>query len=88
MFFAEEYVEETTKQIINKTNNFMKEKNPFRYDSSDDEDETDDIPNREDAEINKKSWEISQPKTKARSTVWSEPFFFTEDDYRLQGKVS
>lgn len=64
----------------------MKEKNPFRYDSSDDEDETDDIPNMKDPQKTEKYLEISQPKSNTRSAFWFEPFFFTDDDYRLQGK--
>ncbi|XP_018579304.1 probable RNA-binding protein CG14230 isoform X2 [Anoplophora glabripennis] len=78
--------EETTKQISSGTNKFMQEKNPFRYDSSDDENETEDVPNKEDAQQNEKPLE-TQARTNARNTFWSEPFFFTDDDYRLQEGV-
>lgn len=61
----------------------VQEKDPFRYESSDDEDETGHIPNNENLENDK------TPKQEASSNkrnFWVEPFFFKKDDYRLQGK--
>lgn len=67
---------------------FHKEKNPFKYDSSDDEDETEDITHQKQvSESIQKNAEISTRKCDFRKpTSWTDPFFFKLDDYRLQGK--
>ncbi|XP_050312446.1 nucleolar protein 8 [Anthonomus grandis grandis] len=55
--------------------------NPFKYDSSDDEDEDiGDVPH-------KATGKIPEPvpvKALAQSVFWTEPFFFKNDDFRLQ----
>ncbi|CAH1109780.1 unnamed protein product [Psylliodes chrysocephalus] len=65
---------------------FHKEKNPFKYDSSDDEDETEDITHQKQvSESIQKNAEISTRKCDFRKpTSWTDPFFFKLDDYRLQ----
>ncbi|KAJ8970060.1 hypothetical protein NQ317_012035, partial [Molorchus minor] len=79
-FRADWHWEKTSSLIA--TNKFMKEQNPFRYDSSDDEDETSAIPNRE--QSTKSSDNLSREANISKNTYWSEPFFFKHDDYRLQ----
>ncbi|CAG9863184.1 unnamed protein product [Phyllotreta striolata] len=61
------------------TNGFHKEKNPFRYDSSDDEDETRDV-----QESNKNQSVPAKNEEVRKKTSWTEPFFFKLDDFRLQ----
>lgn len=63
----------------------IKEKNPFRYDSSDESDDGDEVLP---AENNK---EQTEDKTETKNVslgpqrLWTEPFFFKDDDYRFQG---
>ncbi|KAL1501096.1 hypothetical protein ABEB36_006484 [Hypothenemus hampei] len=62
-----------------KKNSLINSRNPFKYDSSDEEDEVKDIPLKEDkpvADLKK------QPPV--RTLFWTEPFFFKADDFRLQ----
>ncbi|CAH1163914.1 unnamed protein product [Phaedon cochleariae] len=65
------------------SNNFASEKNPFRYDSSDDEDEKEDVPDKND--MNQiETAETAQSSKNNRVISWTDPFFFRNDDYRLQ----
>nr|CAH7727309.1 unnamed protein product [Callosobruchus chinensis] len=57
-------------------------RNPFQYDSSDDDDQTEDIPNKESKECIR-SEQVSSGNV--RKNFWTESFFFKDDDYRLQG---
>lgn len=50
----------------------LNEKNPYKYDSSDDEDETKELNSEE------------KPQIKKPKKVWTEPFFFEENDFRYQ----
>ncbi|CAH0552142.1 unnamed protein product [Brassicogethes aeneus] len=75
---VEENGEETAEKIIRGNNNNLGgDKNPFKYDSSDDEDQTEDIPNASNQE------QKDVPDTR-NVRFWSESFFFKDDDYRLQ----
>lgn len=75
----EESLEEETVKQLNQ-NIVGQDSNPFKYDSSDDEDETINIPN------NKEVKETPSTERK-QARFWSESFFFKDDDYRLQGKL-
>lgn len=61
------------------------EKNPFKYDSSDDEEGKYDFEKKDIEMMNG----ISQHEeaTNNKTNFWVETFFFKEDDYRLQGKL-
>lgn len=61
--------------------NIIDERNPFRYDSSDDEGDND-ISQKHENLVNTASKDA--PEENARQ-FWIETFFFKEDDYRLQG---
>lgn len=73
---------ETETQITKNVNNkFSQEKNPFKYDSSDDDDETEDIPSKNNSDtVNK----IRNEQKTRSAPSWTDPFFFKLDDYRLQ----
>lgn len=61
------------------------QKNPYKYDSTDEEDEIGDIPHKDD--LTKKN-QVTKTPDLVRSTqavFWTEPFFFKPDDFRLQG---
>ncbi|XP_066147811.1 probable RNA-binding protein CG14230 [Euwallacea fornicatus] len=79
----EKFDSEDSKDI--KTNSNLMGKNPFKYDSSDDEDEIEDIPHKDD--LNKALECKNDPKLSNnlyQSVFWTEPFFFKNDDFRLQ----
>lgn len=70
------------------------EKNPFRYDSSDDEDENSDENNVPDGKEQEDENPIENADQKGSNNLqlgatklWREPFFFKEDDYRFQGNI-
>lgn len=65
-----------------KQNKFESLENPFRYDSSDDEDEIKDIPPQQSIQTEGKS---AKTDGVTRKNFWAESFFFCNDDYRLQG---
>ncbi|KAG5897302.1 hypothetical protein JTB14_011465 [Gonioctena quinquepunctata] len=73
---------ETVTKII--PNNLVKEKNPFRYDSSDDDDETENIPFQHEVQQESNASRSLQQSDSKRNSVWNDPFFFRVDDYRLQ----
>lgn len=66
--------------------NFTNEKNPFKYDSSDDEEEDHDSKKQDTKKILNG---LSQKEEGSNNKInfWVETFFFKEDDYRLQGKI-
>ncbi|CAG9764506.1 unnamed protein product [Ceutorhynchus assimilis] len=57
--------------------------NPFKYDSSDDEDQLEDIPHKSTSTSETKTSE-PPPTRPIKSVFWTEPFFFKNDDFRLQ----
>ncbi|XP_076268324.1 putative RNA-binding protein CG14230 isoform X2 [Rhynchophorus ferrugineus] len=65
------------------SSSMLKSKNPFKYDSSDDEDETEDIPHKSLPGAQVQSTEATANKSQ-KSIFWTESFFFKNDDYRLQ----
>ncbi|XP_066249162.1 probable RNA-binding protein CG14230 [Euwallacea similis] len=79
----EEFVLADSKDI--KANPNLMGKNPFKYDSSDDEDEIDDIPHKEDlSKAPECKSDQKFPNNSFQSVFWTEPFFFKHDDFRLQ----
>ncbi|KAJ8910786.1 hypothetical protein NQ315_015127, partial [Exocentrus adspersus] len=67
--------ENDSKTITSIPSNFMEERNPFRYDSSDDEDETDNVLHKEKTQQVEISTEVDRAKPLDRNSFWSEPFF-------------
>lgn len=63
---------------------YKNDTNPFKYDSSTDEEEEDDEIVTESKEI---VTETKKPEV-TPSRLWTESFFFKPDDYRLQGMSS
>lgn len=59
--------------------------NPFKYDSSDEE-EKQDVSSKDEKQQYDTTLE-NGVTTNKRSSFWIESFFFKEDDYRLQGKI-
>lgn len=76
----EKTVEEAVTNKQNKT--FMHEKNPFRYDSSDSDD---DVPPENSVATKEVLPSINQQQKPGSTKFWTESFFFKHDDYRLQG---
>ncbi|XP_072389078.1 probable RNA-binding protein CG14230 [Diabrotica undecimpunctata] len=73
-------------QPVSVNNKFQQEKNPFKYDSSDDEDQTEDIPSQK-AVTETETKQFDNIRAQAglrRTTTWTDSFFFKVDDYRLQ----
>lgn len=58
--------------------------NPFRYDSSDEEDEIKDTTQQQ---KNQNEGKSTKAHSENRRNFWIEPFFFVDDDYRLQGNI-
>ncbi|ENN72821.1 hypothetical protein HUJ04_013388 [Dendroctonus ponderosae] len=59
--------------------------NPFKHDSSDEENEAEDIPHKGTAEPSGPKSDLQQNNLRSSQTVfWTEPFFFKIDDFRLQ----
>lgn len=69
------------------SNNLLKTKNPFKYDSTDEEDENEDIPHKDESKIQSDQIqpEIFSVNKSSQSVFWTEPLFFTNDDFRFQG---
>ncbi|XP_056645944.1 probable RNA-binding protein CG14230 [Diorhabda sublineata] len=78
-----EGMETETQVPTNVNNKFQQEQNPFKYDSSDEEDQTEDIPSKT-TEINSDTKKISNEQKTRSAPSWTDPFFFKLDDYRLQ----
>jgi len=88
MFGKKEDKEETSlpdgKEKEIKRNALAKSPNPFKYDSSEDEGDAEDIPHKNEMGNISQS-KPSEPTTRSTPAVfWTEPFFFKPDDYRLQ----
>ncbi|CAG9835348.1 unnamed protein product [Diabrotica balteata] len=82
----EEIDDKPQEQPVSVNNKFQQEKNPFKYDSSDDEDQTEDIPSQN-AVTETETKQFDNIKTQGglrRTTTWTDSFFFKVDDYRLQ----
>lgn len=81
-----EHLQEEQTGIKIKQSSALGSQNPFKYDSSDDDDETEDIPHKDSKNITSstKNIELAPARTN-QSVFWTEPFFFKSDDFRLQG---
>lgn len=64
--------------------NIAGDKNPFRYDTSDDEEDKNTLSQKEIQQVNKTAG--NEGINPSRTVAWVETFFFKDDDYRLQGK--
>lgn len=85
--FAEEHGEEVPAKAIKKTLPNYASHNPFKHDSSDEENDAEDIPHKDTAESSVPKSDSQQNKRSNQSVFWTEPFFFKMDDFRLQGII-
>lgn len=84
-FIGTEVAEQETQIKIAKSN-LSNERNPFRYDSSDDDEEKE-IDNKKEVQ-HIDSTQENEGIASVRNNAWVETFFFKDDDYRLQGMNS